>query len=79
MFTSLATLGTLFVASLTVVAVPAPLDPIEALEKRANAKVYSSCTVPNTVALTFVRLLSQFSSTTINLSDDQDDGPWVYE
>ncbi|PPQ69529.1 hypothetical protein CVT26_001787 [Gymnopilus dilepis] len=50
---SLATLGTLFIASLTVFAVPAPLDPIEALEKRANAKVYSSCTVPNTVALTF--------------------------
>ncbi|KDR81985.1 hypothetical protein GALMADRAFT_240389 [Galerina marginata CBS 339.88] len=50
---SLATITTVCLAFWGVAAAPAVSGPESSLERRARAQVFTHCTVPNTVALTF--------------------------
>ncbi|KAG6840163.1 hypothetical protein C0991_008485, partial [Blastosporella zonata] len=71
------TKGTIFVtACLALAAVATPAATPQ--KRQALAQVITKCTVPNTVALTFVRLLFRLLTNFANIEAFQDDGPWVY-
>jgi hypothetical protein len=68
-------------AAVVVGTIALPLNGTSDLLRRA-ATVYSSCTTPNTVALTFVRLITAIRverrTDVFCFFVSQDDGPYIY-